>query len=255
MKSLFYIFLLFVLSPIQKNDFIYGQWELGQKNGQSQFTISSDHKLTWKIGDFIYVNNEPFDIHMTENEQFVIQNLSDKNEGSCFKLVIEKENENLAILSIIKCHIHPSMIDEIALMRREGISLSRLKPPLHETIVLPEDLRGEFYLIYEGDSNKFQDHIQVNPQGLGIFKRNPNMKQFVQPNRTFKFIGHSEKIKILNAENNRNQNMDSNIQSTQKKMVIIQKGFNQTPRKTWNKKNKIVVPPHVNIEYFEIVEV
>lgn len=244
---------IFLTSCNEGSEFIYGNWEIGKENRKSKIIIEPEGKISWTIGDIKYLEGESFTISEKKENRITLKGGSGND---CFKLIFELENENVSILSNYKCYIDENMIDEVALARKNGNLESKLKKPKEETIILPRGYKGEFYIVYNPDSNEELDTVRINERGIGYSNREPQLKQLFNANRIIRHEGSDKNIEILNptSYNLGRMKKDKLISMQHGECAILQIGINQSGRDSWNELNELEVAENINIEYFKIEE-
>lgn len=97
----------------------------------------------------------------------------------------------------------------------------------------------------------------IDSTRIGRTKNPEQIEQLFNPNRVFKREGDQKAIQILNEYVYQKQlnpeELEKIMLSIKSKVVVLQKGYNQTPREGWNKKYGLKVEESYNIEYFELL--
>lgn len=120
---------------------------------------------------------------------------------------------------------------------------------------MPDGYTGVFYIVYQDSERNPSSEIIIDDKGIGINPGEPDLKQLFNANRIFRFEGEERQISILNP-NGYGKGLDAKSKSVleDQGVVIVQKGFNQSPRNDWNTAYGENVKDKWNIEYFEIRE-
>jgi hypothetical protein len=251
MKTLTLISLAFLLISCTTNtDFYYGTWELNKENGFSTISLSESKKLNWNLSGIRIFENVPFEVVQISPQEIDI--IAGKGDD-CIKLTMQKLSDNLCIGCNYKCYIDENMIDEVFILRKNGTQIEPIQKPEEETIILPVDYLGEFFIVYYQIDNNPTNTIQIDHKGVGHNPGEPDLIQLFNANRIFRFEGQKEQIPILNPSDYTNQfNLNLNIDFNESDVIVIQKGFNQSGRNKWNKEFDEEVKDNLNIEHFEI---
>lgn len=246
--------LCFLVACNSREDFFYGKWDLGYRNGHSVLTIREDKTADLVIQGAEYIKDTPFKIAEQSSNSVTIE----IDEGnSCLRLTLHKANRNQCLGHNFKCYIDENMIDEVFLARRDGTPRREVAVPNKETITLPDNYRGEFFIIYQAEAHEHAKALAINENGYAYSKGIPQLEQLFNANREFRYSGKANEIKILNPNYYGINGFKYLIENANSKMsadeiVIFQKGFNQATRNRWNSEHATTVNNNINIEYFEI---
>lgn len=251
MKKLLLLSLLFVLfSCTDRDEFYVGKWELNEENGLSILTISENQTLDWTISGFKLYDNKSFESAKLSPD---VYSLFSEKGNDCFKLTLKQLTADICLGCNYKCHINDNMIDEVFLARKNGQPLQDIPAPEKETIVIPEGFEGEFFIIYNEIENRSSKQVDINEKGIGINRGTPELKQLFNANRVFVLEGQEAAIPVFNPSDYRKVlDLNAAISVQENGVVVIQKGFNQSPRNQWEQAHGIAVNDSLNIEYFEI---
>lgn len=251
MGKLLLLPLLFILfSCVDSDEFYVGTWELNEENGSSTLTISENQKLDWTISGFKLYDNRSFESAKSSPDVYSL--ISEKG-NDCFKLTLQRLTADICLGCNYKCHINDNMIDEVFIARKNGQPLQDIPPPEKETIVIPEGFKGEFFIVYKEIEKHSLKQVEINEKGIGINRGTPDLKQLFNANRVFVLEGQEAAIPVFNPNDYRKVlDLNAAISVQENGVVVIQKGFNQSPRNQWELAHGIEVNDSLNIEYFEI---
>ena len=155
-----------------------------------------------------------------------------------------------------KDYIHENMIDEIALAKLDKTNKCNISDTEVQNIILPENFKGDFYIVYNKTDNKQSEEIEISESGIGISNK-PDLLQLFNSQRRAKFSTSKRIIPILNPNQYGKMYLKSvNLEKYKDRdIVIIQHGINQSGRKHWNEQNNYLVNNNINIEYFECITI
>jgi len=251
MKFTSIILLLFIaISCDNSAAFYIGKWELNKENGVSTRTLTADNKLSWDFMGNKIIEDVNFNVVRITSLKYDIICGQGKDR---IKMTMQKLSNNQCIGCTYKFNIDENMIDEVFIARKDQHPRESIPKPDNEVIILPKDYEGDFFIVYQYSANNQSTEIKINKKGIGINQGEPNLKQLFSANRTFRFEGRKKDITIANP-NGSHDYSDIEIDSIFKneENIVIQKGFNQSGRSSWNSENNENVPNNLNIEYFEV---
>ncbi len=248
MKLTSIILLLFIAISCDNNaDFYIGKWELNKENGVSTRTLSADNKFSWDFMGNKIIEDVDFNVVRISSKKYDIICGQGKDR---IKMTMQKLSDNQCIGCTYKCNIDENMIDEVFIARKNQHSQEPIQKPDNEVIILPKDYEGDFFVIYQNTDDNQQDNIEINNKGIGLKQGEPELRQLFNTNRTFRFKGQKKKITIVNPNDNQDILRDNSFKGEE--VIVVQKGFNQSGRSSWNRENNENVPNNLNIEYFEV---
>lgn len=251
MKHISFILLLLIsVSCNNRHDFYFGTWELNKENGLSTLTLSDNQKIDWNLGEMKIMENEDFTSFKLSPKKYNIVSGQGKN---CTKLTMQRLSDNQCIGCNYKCWIDENMIDEVFIARKNQHPLESIQKPDKETIILPKNYEGDFFIVYQYSGDNQSKEIKINDKGIGINQGEPDLRQLFNANRLFRFKGHEKNITIANPNGYHgylNPEFDSIFKDEE--VIVIQQGINQSGRTAWNKEHDEKVSNHLNIEYFEV---
>ncbi len=242
--------MLILLRCADQPAFYLGTWEISEENGVSTITISENQKLDWSIQGFKFLERRSFESKKAAPDTY---HLFSRKENDCFKITMQRLTDDMCLGCSYKCHINDNMIDEVFIARKNGQPLQDIPAPEKETIVISEGFKGEFFIVYKEIEKHSLKQVEINEKGIGSNRGTPYLNQLFNANRVFVFEGLSAPIPVFNPNDYRKV-LDANasLPFQENAVVVIQKGFNQSPRNQWELVHGIEVNDSLNIEYFEI---
>ncbi len=247
-KTLLLLLMTLLLScNNNKDNFYIGTWELNKDNNISTLTIFNSDTLNWDWNGYRVFDKLDFNAIKLSDNQY---NLVGGAKDSSIKITFQRLSDNQCIAYNYKRWINENMVDEVFLARKNKIPRIPIKIPNRETIILPLNYKGEFFIIYL-NSAKNDKQVVIDKDGIGINHGKPDFKQLFNSNRIFKFEDDNSVIPIANPNDYTNKQIDSSLLNDAK-AVIIQEGFNQSGRDYWNKEQNKNISNDLNIEYFSI---
>lgn len=250
-KAISGFFILCTLFSCGGNDFHHGTWELGVENNTSTVCFLENGKLNWELSGIKVFDNMPYKTAWLTPEKITIRfgTLDD-----CEKLTMQRLTDNFCVACNYKCYIDENMIDEVFIARKNGYPLAAIPLPVQQTIILPNNLKGEFFIVYTCLEPGEPQTIIISDKGTGIAQTEPNLTQLFITNRIFKFQNMEASIPVMNSNQyGKKPGAEPDSVFNNSQFAIIQKGFNQSPRNDWNEKLNENISNHINIEYFEII--
>ena len=255
MKPNYYhiVLILIITSCNQQKTDIQGIWQLGVEKGQSEITITSNG-IEWRTGDFELIEKTNYEL--IENEFCSLSIKPNHDNPGANKLSFIKLDNNCMLVVNYKDYINKDMIDEVMLAKLD-LNQSCSFPEIEiQNIILPENYIGNYFIVYDELYESKSKTIQIDESGIGKSTK-LDLLQLFNSNRKINFSKTNKNIPIINPKQYGQINLCSvNIcKYGDQDLVIIQHGFNQSPRKMWNEENNFVAKNNINIEYFECITI
>lgn len=240
--------LFIMISCADEPVFIYGKWYNETNTGLTIYEITEDtlsvttnNRLLYKgavklldcTGDYAVVNVE------TEIDENI----------AVYHCKFSSIDNDRCLLINYKSHIHPGRIDEVSILTRNPRVEDQLSAPSHQEIRLPDDHSGRFYIVYSEDTIDRSSKINIKNDGIGYSAGFPDLLQLFHANRTFKFQNSGKELRLVNPYDYGLKGY-KDIDFHDEEILIIQNGFNQFGRISWNKLHGLNI--QTNIEFFEI---